>query len=91
MKGTRDFQKVIDSIAGGELVPPQYQMSCGDLKNIITRLPMGGLLGGYKVLLDVFCFGYVMGHRATVNGKYIEIEPLKERGKHGRSEKGCPA
>ena len=88
MKGKRDLFKTAALV--GKTIPTAYQMFASDITDL-TEMSQQGDLQQYRAFMLAFEYGYVMGHRATVNGKYKEIEPLKGRGKYGRSEEGWPA
>ena len=60
-------------------LPERYTLNGEDTAALITIVQNGST----DDLLDVFSlcirYGYVMGHRATLNGAYKEVKPKKGR------------
>lgn len=58
-------------------MPERYTINSEDTAKLIAVVQTGGM----DALLDMFSlcirYGYVMGHRATLAGRYKEVKPKK--------------
>ena len=75
---SRDFMRTVSLVPGGYL-PAKYELTGDDLAMLILKAETEGRPGIADVIKMCLCYGYVMGHRATVNGAYKEKRPTKER------------
>lgn len=72
----RDFFKTVELVPNG-LLPYRYDLSIEDA-DIIYREARKGPVGLWNVVKWCLCYGYVMGHRATKNGVYKEVNKRKK-------------
>lgn len=73
----RDITEIVKLVPDGYL-PPAYELNSDDLTFLYRKAqePDSGL---FKVIGMCVAYGYIMGHRATINGTYKEAH-----GKRGK-------
>ena len=78
MSSNRNFFKTVAHVPGGFL-PEAYIPTGEDIALLYAYEKEAD--GLWEVVKWCLAYGYVMGHRATVNGKYVELKgkALKER------------
>ena len=67
----RNFFKTVALVPGG-LLPTRYELDLGDICRLYQEVRQKHDKGIWNVICWCLCYGYVMGHRATVNGSYKE-------------------
>ena len=71
---SRNFMRTVSLVPGGYL-PAKYELTGEDYAKLIVKAQNEGTEGICDVIKWCLCYGYVMGHRATVNGAYKEKRP----------------
>ena len=79
----RDFFKTVELVPNG-LLPERYDLSVADF-DILYRESRKGNDGLWNVIKWCLCYGYVMGHRATVNGVYKEVSRTNKNSANGET------
>ena len=69
----RDITEIVKLVPDGYL-PPAYELNSDDLTFLYRKAQEPD--GLFKVIGMSVAYGYVMGHRATINGTYIENKEL---------------
>lgn len=69
----RNLQKTIQEVRNEHecSVNPLYDISPSDVMELMRKAQSGE---AYDAIMAAFNFGYVMGHRATLAGKYSELK-----------------
>ncbi len=68
----RDFLKTVALVPDG-LLPSRYEIDLDDVLFLYREAFSNKQDGLWNVIKWCLCYGYVMGHRATKNGTYREI------------------
>ncbi len=74
----RDFFKTVALVPEG-LLPTNYEIDLDDIITLYREISVNRRDGIWNVISWCLCYGYVMGHRATINGVYKEVRPPKTK------------
>ncbi len=69
----RDFFKTVSLVPDG-CMPSAYEISQDDVTMLYREAQTNISRGLWNVIKWCLCYGYVMGHRATINGTYRETK-----------------
>lgn len=69
----RNLEKTVSLVRNGRecSVVPEYDIPGGDIMKLMEKAQAGE---AYDAIMAAFNYGYVLGHRATVAGKYRELK-----------------